>query len=75
MDMMARINHLKKYYSGTDSSNYRSRASSSCESEYREIRLRDLANVQQKTVQELLSYDQYAIKQEQMFNDNPSLQI
>ena len=72
---MARINHLKSYYSGNDSSNYRSRASSSCESEHREIRLRDLANMQQKSVQELLSYDQYAIKQEKMFHENPSLQI
>lgn len=51
MGMMARINHLKNYYSGTDSSNYRSRTSSSCESERRDMKLGDLANIEPKTVQ------------------------
>ena len=41
--MLQRISHLKGYYSGTDTSNYRSRGSSSVESERDSIKLGSFA--------------------------------
>ena len=44
MSMLQRITHLKGYYSGTDTSNYRSRGSSSLESEPGSIKLGNLTS-------------------------------
>lgn len=48
MSMLQRMNHLKGYYSGTDTSNYRSRGSSSMESEQGSLKLGNLATTREQ---------------------------
>lgn len=60
--MLQRMNHLKGYYSGSETSNYRSRGSSSIESEQSSLKLGNFATTREEA-KEMLSYDHYVINQ------------
>lgn len=63
--MLQRITHLKGYYSGTDTSNYRSRGNSSIESERCSAKVQSSINggTTDRNNEEMISYDRYEIKQ------------
>lgn len=67
--MLSRINNLKNYSSGAESSNYYSRGGSSQNSEAKDLKLGDFAAENAK-IQEMLSYDHYVINGNEKRKEN-----